>query len=100
MNKIMVELFSASHCSRCVKAKEQVQALVAEINKENDTAELIYREVDIVENIDYCVQLGVIGTPSIAINSVLTFNQIPSLAALTVAITLASLPSEHCKGSL
>ena len=96
----MVELFSASHCSRCVKAKQQVQALVTKINKENDTFELNYREVDIVENIDYCVQLGVVGTPSIAINSVLAFNQIPSLAALTVAISSASLPSGYCKDFL
>jgi len=97
MNNIVLEIFSASHCSRCFNAKKQVQALVAKINKENSMLKITYLEVDVVEHIDYCVQLGVITTPSIAINSVLTFSKTPSIETLTAAINSTSLQSKHNK---
>ena len=100
MKRIVVEFFSASHCTRCSNAKKQLQELVTKINQEIDAVEVIYREVDVVENIDYCVQLGVITTPSIAINSVLAFSKTPSKEALTALIKSIPLQSGFDKVSL
>ncbi|MBL4941267.1 MAG: thioredoxin family protein [Colwellia sp.] len=85
--KLVIELFSTSYCQRCVSAKQQLQQLVEEINANNKSLNLVYREIDVVENIDYAVQVGVLTTPSIAINSSLVFSQIPSMKALKEKIT-------------
>ena len=45
-----------------------------------------YREINVVEEIDYAVQLGVLSTPAIALNGKLVFAAPPSKAKLRQAI--------------
>ncbi len=79
---ITLELFSASACNRCVKAKQRLETMVDEIGE----ATLAYREVDVLEELDYAVSLGVLTTPSIAIDGELVFTAIPSEKKLRAAI--------------
>jgi thioredoxin len=75
---ITIELFSASACNRCAEAKKRVQTLVEELGEST----LHYREVDVLDELDYAVSLGVLTTPAIAINGELVFTAIPSLKRL------------------
>lgn len=74
-NQIIIELFSASTCQRCGDAKKRIQSLVKQLG--DDRVE--YRELDVLEQLDYAVSLGILSTPSIAINGELVFSAMPSL---------------------
>ncbi|WP_339673829.1 thioredoxin family protein [Dasania marina] len=74
-HSITIELFSASACNRCGEAKKRVQAIVEEFGEDA----VLYRELDVLEELDYAVSLGVLTTPAIAINGELVFTAIPSL---------------------
>lgn len=71
---IKVEVFSAPGCSKCGKAKQVLKKIVDEW----DSIAIEWREVDILEELDYAVQLGVLSTPAIAIDGELLFTALPS----------------------
>lgn len=71
---IIVEIFSSPNCSKCGKAKIVLQGIVKEIGKDR----IDWREVNVLDEIDYAIQLGVLTTPSIAIDGVLIFTSLPS----------------------
>lgn len=79
---VLVEVLTASGCSRCQKAKDLAKKVIAELP---DTA-IQYREINVVEEIDYAVALGVLSTPTIAINGELVFPALPSASKLRQAI--------------
>ncbi len=76
---IIIELFSTSTCQRCGDAKKRIQSLVKQLG--DDRVE--YRELDVLEELDYAVSLGVLTTPAIAIDGELIFTAMPSLKRLT-----------------
>jgi len=71
---IKVEVFSSPGCSKCGKAKYVLKDIAKDIGGDR----INWREVNILDEIDYAVQLGVLSTPSIAINDVLIFTSLPS----------------------
>lgn len=75
---IKVEVFSSPGCGKCGHAKEVLKKLVAELGGNSIT----FREVNILEELDYAVELGVLSTPSIAINDELVFTSLPSAKKL------------------
>jgi thioredoxin len=86
---ITIEIFSAPHCSRCDRALQLTQQVLRGLNNQHlvDTTNTInVRKLDVVQVLDYAVSLGVLATPSIAINGVLIFTATPSAAALRKAI--------------
>lgn len=80
--KVMIEVFASSECNKCSAAKKLVGDTIAAFND----ARLESRVVDVVEDIDYAVSLGVLATPSIAINGKLVFTSIPSKQILASTI--------------
>ena len=72
---LTIELISASVCNRCTSAKSRLVALILKM----DDNRIQYREIDVLEQLDYAVSLGVLSTPSIAINGELVFSSMPSL---------------------
>jgi len=81
---LLVEVLTASGCSRCQKAKSLAKAVIEELANSH----VQYREVNVVEEIDYAVQLGVLSTPAIALNGELVFSSQPSANQLRAAIQL------------
>ncbi|MBL4865877.1 MAG: thioredoxin family protein [Pseudomonadales bacterium] len=79
---VMVEVLSSNNCSRCKKTK----ILVSEVIEELKNSNICYREVDVVEEIDYAVKLGVTQIPAIAINGELLFVAPPPKTKLRDAI--------------
>jgi len=75
---IKVEVFSSPGCGKCGHAKEVLRKLAEELG--GDTIQ--WREVNILEELDHAVELGVLSTPSIAINDKLVFTSLPSLKKL------------------
>lgn len=79
---LWVEVLTASGCARCQKAKDLVRAVIAEL----PGAHIHYREINVVDEIDYAVRLGVMSTPAIALGGKLVFPAPPSKAKLRRAI--------------
>ncbi|ACV26736.1 thioredoxin family protein [Kangiella koreensis] len=76
---ITIELFSASSFNRCSAAKQRVQAIVDGLG-EYDA--IHYREIDVLDELDYTVSLGILITPAIAIDGKLVFTAMPSMEQL------------------
>lgn len=79
---IKVEVFTAPGCSKCGKAKATLKKHCEQVGSDA----VIWREVNILEEMDYAIELGVLSTPSIAINGELIFTSLPSARQLTHAL--------------
>ena len=75
---IKVELFAAPGCSHCAHAKEQLRRIVEAIGSDR----LEWRAVEVLDEIDYAVSLGVLSTPAIAVDGKLVFTSLPSSTKL------------------
>ncbi len=79
---IQVEVFTAPGCGKCGRAKDVLKG-VADAWPD---AIVEWREVNILEELDYAVQLGVLSTPAIAIDGELVFVSLPSEKKLRQAL--------------
>ena len=77
-----IEVFTSTVCSSCQRASRMVEQLLEEPGFKSVT----WREVDVVEEIDYTVSFGVLTTPSIAIGGELLFIALPSKQQLRSAL--------------
>lgn len=75
---IKVEVFSSPGCGKCAQAKTLLKAVAEELGPEK----VAWREVNILEEMDYAVDLGVMASPAIAIDGELVFASLPSAAKL------------------
>ncbi|GAC1583557.1 MAG: hypothetical protein NVS3B5_18140 [Sphingomicrobium sp.] len=77
-----VEIIRASGCHNCDAAGESLRmaALGAADGVE-------WREVNVLEEMDYAVELGVLSLPAIAIDGELIFASLPTAKQLSLAIT-------------
>ena len=79
---IKVEVFSSPGCSKCGHAKEALHKLVDELGGD----QIDWREVNILDELDYAVELGVLSTPAIAIDGELVFSVLPSVHKLRAVL--------------
>ncbi len=75
---LKIELFTGTSCPACITMKDRLKTIINEF----DQTRLFYRELDIVEEIDYAVKLGVLKTPAIALNGKLFSPSLLSMKAL------------------
>lgn len=80
---INIEVFSSPGCFKCAEAKKLLEKTVAQAGR-ND---LVWRDINILDELDYAVELGVMNAPAIAINGTLVFTSLPSAAALLAELT-------------
>jgi glutaredoxin len=73
---IRVEMFSVPGCDQCLPAREALKAVAAELER------VRWRDVDVLAELDYAVELGVLSPPAIAIDGVLVFPALPEPARL------------------
>ena len=78
-----VEVFSIPGCRKCAQSREALQAVVEAFGQDKVT----WREVHVVDDIEYAVALGVIAPPSIAIDGELVFPTLPTANKLKNALT-------------
>lgn len=79
---IRVEVFASPGCGKCGKATEMLRRLAAEFGADR----VDWREVNVVEELDYAVELGVLATPAIAIDGRLRFTGLPSIGRLRAEV--------------
>jgi len=79
---IKIEVFTAPGCGKCGKAKDELETTVHQLGDEK----FEWREVNILQEMDYAIELGVLSTPSIAINGELVFTALPSAKNLLQAL--------------
>ncbi len=77
-----IEVFTAPGCGKCGKAKDELETIVDQLGNEK----FEWREVNILQEMDYAIELGVLSTPSIAINGELVFTALPSARQLLQAL--------------
>ncbi|HUF79968.1 MAG TPA: thioredoxin family protein [Burkholderiales bacterium] len=75
---IKVEILSAPGCSKCARAKEALKSVVNDLGQDR----VAWREVDILEEMDYAVELGLMSSGGIAIDGTLVFPRLPSAEKL------------------
>ena len=72
-----VEIFYTPGCSDCVAAHAKLRTVAQESVKD-----LEWREVNVLDDLDYAVELGVLTLPSIAVDGELVFTSMPTVAQL------------------
>lgn len=77
-----VEVFSSPGCAKCGRAKDVLKKVV----KEMGGGRVKWREVNVLDEMDYAVQLGVLTTPAIAVNGELLFTSLPSEKTLRLVL--------------
>lgn len=75
---LKVEVFSSPGCGKCAQAKDVLREVVASLGADK----VSWREVNILEEMDYAVDLGVMASPAIAIDGKLEFSSLPSVSKL------------------
>ncbi len=71
---VKVEIFSSPGCTKCSQARKVLRRLAEEVGHER----IEWREVNVLNELDYAVSLGVLSTPAIAIDGYLVFTGLPS----------------------
>ncbi len=71
---VKVEVFSAPGCNSCGQARQVLKKLADEMG----SGHFEWREVNILDELDYAVEMGIFATPAIAINGELVFTGQPS----------------------
>jgi glutaredoxin len=75
---ILVEVFSTPGCARCAQAREALKAAAGDFGGDR----IVWRDVNVLEETDYAVEVGVMTPPSIAIDGELVFPALPAPAKL------------------
>ena len=80
---IKVEVFSSPGCGKCAQAKAALKALTEELGADK----VNWRDINILEEMDYAVALGVMSSPAIALDGKLVFSSLPSTEKLRLELT-------------
>ena len=72
-----VELFYTPGCDKCADNKDKLRTVATEL-----VPDLVWRELNVLDELDYAVQVGVIALPSIAIDGEVLFSSLPTCRQL------------------
>jgi thioredoxin 1 len=72
-----IELFHTAGCSSCAQAREALKSTA-----EQTVPGVVWRDVDVTDELDYAVDLGVMGLPALAVDGRLAFSSLPTTAQL------------------
>jgi thioredoxin 1 len=74
---IKVEIFYTAGCLECVAAHAKLRTAAQEAVKDPE-----WREVNVLDDLDHAVQLGVMTLPSVVVDGELVFTSMPTIAQL------------------
>lgn len=72
-----IEIFYTPGCSECVAAHAKLRTAAQE-----SVTDLEWRELNVLDDLDYAVELGVLTLPSIAVDGELVFTSMPTVTEL------------------
>lgn len=73
--KVKIEVIAAPGCKNCAARQSELRDLAVSVLGEDN---LVWREVNVLEELDYAVALGVLSMPAIAVNGELRFASLPT----------------------
>ena len=76
-----IEVLYATGCAKCLRELDGLRAAARQADPTVD-----WRELDILQALDYAVELGVLKPPAIAIDGKLVFPSLPTRDVLTIAM--------------
>jgi len=82
LKAIQVEVFSSPGCNSCGQVFDLLRSIIRDLGAER----IDWREVNVLDELDYAVELGVLSMPSIAIDGELVFRSHPSAGKLREAL--------------
>lgn len=80
---VKIEVIAAPGCKKCAGAQGELRAVAASVLGEDH---LVWRAINVLEEFDYAVSLGVLTMPAIAVNGELTFPSLPTPEQFRVAL--------------
>lgn len=81
-----IELFQAAGCASCAVSREALKSVA-----EQAVPGLQWRDVDVMKELDYAVELGVISLPAVAVDGQVVFSSLPTPAQLKKELERRSL---------
>jgi glutaredoxin len=81
-----IELFHAPGCSKCAAARESLKAAA-----EAAVTDLDWREINVLDEMDYAVERGVLSLPAIVVDGDLVFSSLPTTQQLHTALISRNL---------
>jgi thioredoxin 1 len=79
---LKIELISASGCRKCAQAREELKAVATEVAE----GRLRWRDVNVLDELDYAVSLGILTLPAMTVNGKLAFPSLPTPEQLRTEI--------------
>jgi len=76
-----VELFHAPGCSKCAAAREGLKAAATAARPDVE-----WREINVLDEMDYAIERGVLSLPAIVIDGELVFSSLPNPQQLRAAL--------------
>ena len=76
-----IELFFTTGCEKCAEARDSLR-----LAAQSAGCSIDWKEVDIAEDPNRAVDVGVLSTPAVAIDGELVFARMPTASELTGAI--------------
>lgn len=80
-----VELFQTSGCKSCSAAHDALKSAAQQA-----VPGLAWRDVDITQELEYAVEIGVMSLPALAVDGQLAFSSLPTPAQLTAELVRRS----------
>lgn len=78
-----IEVFYADGCGNCTSSRRDLKKAVLTAFPTGAA----WSEIDIVKNIDYAIELGVLTVPAVAIDGALVFTKLPTAQQLVSELT-------------
>ena len=72
-----VELFYTPGCEKCADNKDKLRTVATQL-----VPDLVWRELNVLDEVDYAVEVGVITLPSIVIDGEVLFSSLPTCRQL------------------
>jgi hypothetical protein len=77
-----IELFYTPGCEKCAHSKDSLKATAERL-----VPDLVWRELNALDELDYAVEVGVLTLPAMAINGELVFSSLPTPRQLRRELT-------------
>ena len=73
-----VELFQTNGCNSCTTMRETLKSVA-----EAAVPGVVWRDVDVMTELDYAIEVGVLSLPAMVVDGVHVFSSLPTVAQLT-----------------
>jgi hypothetical protein len=77
-----LELFYTPGCEKCTDSKDELRALATEL-----VPDLVWRELNVLDELEYAVEVGILTLPSMAIDGEVIFSSLPTPRQLRRELT-------------